>query len=174
MKAVWLLVLPFFYFAIPAVTVLVVGAVMGGAGLAIRAWAAGSIRKRRELATGGPYAYTRNPLYAGSFMLGLGVTVAGGRWVFVALFLVFFLSVYFVTALREARDLEERFGDAYRAYAAHVPRFVPRLKAYPAGEEGDVSGGFSWAQYRRNREWEAGLGALAGYGLLVLKMTLLG
>ena len=92
----------------------------------------------------------------------------------VILFLVFFLSVYRATALREARRLEERFGDAYRAYAARVPRFMPRMRAYPAGEEGAVSGGFSWAQYGRNREWEAGLGALAGFGFLVLKMTLLG
>ena len=174
MKAVWLLVLPFFYFAAPEGPVLAVGAASGAMGLAIRAWAAGSICKDRELATGGPYAYTRNPLYLGSFILGTGVTVAGGRWVFVALFLVFFLSVYRATALREARDLEDRFGDAYRVYAAHVPRFLPRLSAYRSGEDSPFSGGFSLAQYGRNREWEAGLGALAGFGFLALKMTLLG
>ena len=45
-------------------------------GLALRAWASGHIRKNDRLAVSGPYAHTRNPLYLGSFILGLGFTVA--------------------------------------------------------------------------------------------------
>ena len=148
---------------------------MGAIGLGVRAWAAGSIEKNRELATNGPYAYTRNPLYLGSFLLGLGVTTAGGQWVFMALFVAFYLSVYRATALREEAELEQAFGEPYRIYSAAVPFFVPRFSPYRGSQEtGGAGRGFSVAQYVRNREWEAGLGAVAGYCVLVLKMLLLG
>lgn len=190
LRAVWLLLIPFYYFATPSSAVLPVGAVLGVVGLAIRAWAAGSIRKNEVLATTGPYAYTRNPLYLGSFILGLGVTMAGGRWLFMILFLAFYFSIYRATAIREGVELDEAFGESYRIYAAAVPFFMPRFSRYrgpmgemvPVGPEGGEAGtrtgadtgGFSSAQYLRNREWEAALGAVAGYGVLVLKMALMG
>lgn len=180
LRAVWFLIIPFYYFATPFAAALAVGVALGVVGLAIRAWAAGSIWKNEELATTGPYAYTRNPLYVGSFLLGLGVTMAGGQWIFVVLFLAFYLTVYRATALHEEAALEEAFGEPYRTYAAAVPPFVPRLSPYRQGGSGvgtgtgAETGGFSLAQYMRNREWEAGLGASAGYGVLVLRMTLLG
>lgn len=167
LKAVWLLVLPFLWFAEPTAPLLAWGGVLAVAGLAVRAWAAGTIHKERELTTTGPYAYTRNPLYVGSFFLGLGVTVAGGMWQFVVLFAVFYLGVYGRTMAGEARLLTELFGDRFRDYREKVPAFVPRLTPYRApGVEG---GGFTFAQYKRNREWEAALGALAGFAVLVAK-----
>ncbi len=144
---------------------------MGASGLALRAWAAGSIRKDRELATTGPYAHTQNPLYLGSFILGIGVTVAGGRWIFGVAFLAFFLLVYRATVQREANELEERFGERYRAYRAQVPSVLPRFTAYRA-EGSDAPGGFSGARYLRNREWEAVLGAVAAFAALALKLKL--
>ena len=121
LKAVWLLIIPFYIFSAPSANLLWWGAGMSAAGLSLRAWAAGSIRKDRELATTGPYAHTRNPLYLGSFLLGAGVTIAGGQWVFGVAFFALFLLVYRATALREATELEVRFGEGYRAYAAQVP-----------------------------------------------------
>ena len=53
---------------------------MALAGLAVRAWAAGVIKKDQELTTSGPYAFTRNPLYLGSLLLGSGGVLAGGVW----------------------------------------------------------------------------------------------
>jgi protein-S-isoprenylcysteine O-methyltransferase Ste14 len=141
-------------------------------GLALRAWAAGSIRKDRELATGGPYAHTRNPLYIGSFFLGAGLTLAGGRLVLGAVFLGLFFLVYRVTVRREVAELEERFGERYRIYADQVPGVLPRLTAYEGGLSDSPVGGFSPARYMRNREWEAALGALAAFGVLVLKLKL--
>ena len=140
-------------------------------GLALRAWAAGSIRKDRELATTGPYAHTRNPLYLGSFILGFGVTVAGGRWVFGVAFLLFFLLVYRATVLREDVELEERFGEPYRTYRAQVPSVLPRLTPY-RGEGSHAPVGFSGGRYLRNREWEAVLGAVAAFAALALKPKL--
>ena len=178
LRAVWLLIIPFYVFAAPSANLLWWGAGMSTAGLSLRAWAAGSIRKDRELATTGPYAYTRNPLYLGSFMLGAGVTVAGGQWVFGVVFLAFFLLVYRATVLREATELETRFGESYRVYAAQVPSVLPRITRYRAeGSESSEGseppqGGFSRARYLRNREWEAALGAIGAFGLLALKLKL--
>lgn len=134
-------------------------------GLAIRAWSAGSIRKDRELATGGPYAHTRNPLYLGSFLLGTGAVVAGGLWVFVALFAVFFWTVYGAAMREEAAGLRERFGESYERYADAVPLFLPRPTPYRAAQRS----GFDKALYMRNREWEALLGLMAAFALLAAK-----
>ncbi len=172
LRAVWLLIIPFYILAAPSADLLWWGAGLSAAGLSLRAWAAGSIRKDRELATTGPYAHTRNPLYLGSFMLGAGVTVAGGQWVFGVAFLAFFLLVYPATALREAATLEARFGESYRAYAAQVPTVLPRITRYRAEGPDSPRGGFSRARYLRNREWEAALGAVAAFGLLALKLKL--
>jgi len=170
LRAVWLLILPFYIFASPATILILWGAGVSSAGLALRAWAAGSIQKDRELAMTGPYAHIRNPLFLGSFILGVGVTIAGGQWVFGVVFLVFFLVVYRATVLREVAELEARFGESYRIYAAHVPSVLPRFMAH-LGERSESRGdGFSRARYMRNREWEAALGAVAAFGALALKM----
>jgi protein-S-isoprenylcysteine O-methyltransferase Ste14 len=168
LRAVWLLVLPFLWVARPTPRLLVVGVGLAALGLALRAWAAGVIHKDRELTTTGPYAFTRNPLYLGSLLLGLGTVIAGGDWIFVAVFLTFFALVYGRTMKREEVDLEAAFQERYRHYAREVPLLVPRFAPYrPADGSG---AGFSVARYRRNREWEALLGALAGFAFLTAKM----
>lgn len=170
LRAVWLLVLPFLWVSRPTLPLLVVGAALGALGLLVRGWAAGTIHKERELTTTGPYAHSRNPLYVGSFLLGLGVALAGGQWWWPVIFLAFYAAVYGRTMVGEGALLTELFGDRYRLYAANVPALVPRLTPWRApGVEG---GGFTFAQYRRNREWEALLGAVAGFGFLVAKLLM--
>lgn len=170
LNAVRLLIIPFYLYASPTAILILWGAGVSSAGLALRAWAAGSIQKDRELAMTGPYAHIRNPLFLGSFILGVGVTVAGGQWVFGVFFLAFFLIVYRATVLREVAELEARFGESYRIYAAHVPSVLPRFMAYRREPSGSPVGGFSRARYMRNREWEAALGVVAVFGALALKM----
>lgn len=173
LRAIWLLAVPFLLGARPTAPFLLSGAVLATLGIAIRAWAAGTIEKERELATTGPYAHTRNPLYLGSLLIGGGVTVGGGRWEFALLFGLFFVIVYGRTIRREVGSLGERFGDRYAAYASHVPLFVPRMVPY---RESPVPGrltsdeGFSLGQWRRNREYEAVLGVVAGFLFLVVKL----
>ncbi len=172
LRAVWLLVLPFLWLSRPTPLLVALGALAAVAGLLVRGWAAGVIEKERELATGGPYAHTRNPLYLGSFLLGLGVAAAGGHWAWPALFLAFYAVAYGRTMAAEERLLAERFAERYRAWADGVPAFLPRITPWrEAGREPDA---FTWARYRRNREWEAALGALAGFALLALKAWLAG
>jgi len=69
----------FILLARPRPVTLAIGGVIGLAGLLLRMWASGYLRKNDQLATAGPYAHTRNPLYLGSFLIGLGFTVAAGR-----------------------------------------------------------------------------------------------
>jgi protein-S-isoprenylcysteine O-methyltransferase Ste14 len=170
LRAVWLLVVPFLWLASPTPRLMLVGVVLAAAGLALRAWAAGVIHKDRELTTTGPYAFTRNPLYLGSLLLGLGTVIAGGEWVFVALFLAFFALVYGRTMKREEAVLTEAFRERYEHYSAQVPLLLPRLAPYRARDVGERRGGFSVSRYRRNREWEALLGAVAGFAFLAAKM----
>jgi len=170
LRAVWLLVIPFLWLARPTPALLALGGALSLAGLLLRGWAAGVIRKEKELTTGGPYAHTRNPLYLGSFLLGTGVVVAGGSPIFVALFLVFFALAYGRTIAAEAALLEGLFGDAYREYARHVPLLVPRLTPYGPAAVGEQRARFSVARYRRNREYEAALGAVVGFAFLTAKL----
>ena len=168
LKAVWLIAVPFFLFSGPTVGSVTVGAMLAAPGLWIRGWSAGTIHKDEELTTAGPYAFTRNPLYVGSLLIGVGVALAGGHWVWPTIFLLFYLAAYSRTMAHESTRLTELFGDEYREYAAHVPAFLPRATPHrttsPGGE-----GGFRWSQYERNREWEALLGALAAFGVLLLR-----
>jgi protein-S-isoprenylcysteine O-methyltransferase Ste14 len=169
LRAIWILVVPFFWLARPTPALLMLGAALALLGAALRGWAAGTIRKDRELSTGGPYAHTRNPLYLGSFLMGLGVTIAGGRWLFVFVFGVFFALVYGGTIRKEARLLGELFGERYADYAKSVPIFVPRVVPYRAADA-PAPGGFTLERWRRNREYEALLGVAAGFAFLTVKM----
>lgn len=173
LKAVWLLVIPFFWYAQPSPRLLAVGAALTALGLWIRGWSAGTIHKDETLTTSGPYAFTRNPLYVGSFFIGIGVSLAGGHWIWPVLFLAFYLTIYTRTMAGEVRHLSALFPEEYAEYAAHVPGFLPRLTPYRAWA-GDAQAvhqaGFRWSQYRRNREWEASLGALAAFALLAAKV----
>lgn len=170
LRAVWLIVVPFLWLSSPTAGAVAAGAALTVLGLWIRGWSAGTIHKDEELTTSGPYAFTRNPLYLGSFFIGLGVAIAGGHWIWSVVFLLFYATVYTRTMAGEARHLAELFPDRYAEYAAEVPSFLPRLTPYRASN-GHTTG-FRWARYRRNREWEAALGAAAAYGVLGMKALL--
>src|SRR6201989_2234723 len=120
----------FIFFARPTPRMLLIGASVSLLGLAIRAWAAGHIRKNAQLAISGPYAFTRNPLYFGSFLLGLGFTIASGQLVLDLLFVALFLGIYFPVMRVEGSTLAELFGNNYEVYKRSVPLFFPRLTPF--------------------------------------------
>lgn len=169
-KSAWFIAVPFFLLASPSAASLALGAVVAAVGLALRGWSAGTIHKDEVLTTSGPYAYVRNPLYVGSFLIGAGLAVAGGSWLWLVLFLGFFAVMYGPTVSAEAARLTERFGHRYVEYGTKVPAFLPRLTPFV---DHDTGAGFAWAQYQRNREWEALLGAVAAFALLWMRMALL-
>ncbi|QAT17457.1 hypothetical protein BU251_06885 [Candidatus Velamenicoccus archaeovorus] len=99
-------------------------------GLGVRFWASGYISKSRVLTTAGPYAYVRNPLYLGNFIVGLGVViVANNMWLLLYYFLGF-LILYAGTIREEQQVLEEKFGAAYREYLRSVPMMFPAPRRY--------------------------------------------
>jgi protein-S-isoprenylcysteine O-methyltransferase Ste14 len=153
----------------PAALSLAAGGAIAILGLLVRALAAGHLRKHEALAVTGPYAFTRNPLYFGSALLAAGFLVVGRSWVAAAIVAAYFVLFYAAVMRREAQELRARYGTTFDDYAARVPLFWPRL--IPAASP---RAAFSWELYRRNREYQAALGALAGLLLLWAKMLWLG
>lgn len=164
----------FFWLARPTPSSLLAGATVVGAGLAVRAWAAGVLEKDWRLTVSGPYAFTRNPLYLGSFVIGVGTAAAGDVPWFALLFAAFFGLAYGGTMTAESRALEARYGERYAQYRDAVPLLRPRFRPYrPTNLQREAptpaSTSFSLRRYARNKEYEAVLGAVAGFGVLAAK-----
>jgi hypothetical protein len=130
----------------------------------LRAIASGHVTKNEQLTTSGPYAYTRNPLYLGSFVLAIGFAVAARSWVIAVVMIAMFLAIYMPVIRSEEEYLLAHFSE-FKDYSAHVPRLLPRLTAHS-----HEHGAFSWSLYLKHREYNALLGALAIMGVLALKM----
>jgi protein-S-isoprenylcysteine O-methyltransferase Ste14 len=156
----------FLLFARPRTGTLLAGIAVSVFGLLLRAWASGHIRKNSSLATSGPYAHTRNPLYLGSFLLGLGFTIGSGWWPLGILFAGLFLGIYLPVMRVESETLAQLFGESYQRYARGVPLFLPRVTPYRSGE-GQTE--FDRSLYMRYREYRAALGLLVAWGVLVFK-----
>ena len=164
----------FIVLARPRLATLVIGGAVAVCGLLVRAWASGHIRKNDALAVSGPYAYSRNPLYLGTLLLGLGFSVAAaGGWllfgVLGGLFAALFLGIYLPVMRVEALTLAELFGEDYGRYAAAVPLLFPRLTPY-GGDAPNLK--FDMNLYLRYREYRAALGLLVGWCALALKAFL--
>jgi protein-S-isoprenylcysteine O-methyltransferase Ste14 len=157
----------FFLLSRPGPLTLVVGGAIALPGLALRAWATGHLRKNDALAVTGPYAYTRNPLYLGSFLIGVGFTIASGRPVLGILFAALFLGIYVPVMRVESATLAKLFGESYQRYLDAVPLFLPRLSPYRDGSK--ESARFDSALYKRYREYQAAMGLAVAWALLALK-----
>jgi protein-S-isoprenylcysteine O-methyltransferase Ste14 len=83
-------------------------------------------RAQGALVTIGLYRWIRHPQYSGLFLITIGLLI---QWptIITALTWPILVAMYVRLARREEGDMERQFGDAYRAYAARVPRFVPHL-----------------------------------------------
>ena len=137
-------------------------------GEAIRVWASGHIEKTRRLATGGPYAQTRNPLYVGSLLIAVGVALVSGHVAAVAAIAVYFAAFYPAVMKEEERFLREKFEDEYTAWADSVPMFIPRLT--PGGPR---TSRFSWSRVSMNREWRSVATIPIVVGMLYARAVLL-
>lgn len=157
----------FAVFCRPTRLSIIVGAPIALAGLALRAAAAGVIAKDSALATGGPFRYTRNPLYLGSFILGAGCVAAGASLPLAVAFVALFALIYAPVMRGESRHLRRLFGEAYDAYARRTPLFLPM-----PGRGSGGKGAFTWRRYRINREYQAAAGAAAIFIFLIAKSML--
>jgi protein-S-isoprenylcysteine O-methyltransferase Ste14 len=163
----WILGLLALALARPTPRLLIAGGLIAALGEALRVWSAGHLMKGVEVTQSGPYAWTRNPLYLGSSLMGLGFAVATGRWELLVVLLVLLFAVFRPVIRTEARKLSERFPEDYAGYAREVPLFLPRPWRRAAGAR---SRSFSWARVRGNREIQTIAGCLAVVILLWVKM----
>jgi protein-S-isoprenylcysteine O-methyltransferase Ste14 len=162
----------YIWLAKPSWTSLLIGLVIITAGIILRALASGHIRKNAELATTGPYAYTRNPLYLGSVLIAMGFVVAARSWWIALGAAAMFVFIYVPVIKAEEAYLRSTFPD-YTGYAGRVPRLLPRLTPYRAQDSAEAGlRQFSAELYLRHREYNAALGSILMIGALILKMML--
>jgi protein-S-isoprenylcysteine O-methyltransferase Ste14 len=154
----------YFWLAKPTMKAILTGTGLIILGLVMRALASGHVEKNQRLATGGPYAYTRNPLYLGSLILALGFARAARSWWIVAGIVLLFFVIYLPVIRAEEVFLRARFPQ-FDDYAREVPSLVPRLKAFSKR-----SSTFSWDLYWKHREYRVTLGAVAMMAALVAKL----
>ena len=157
----------YIWLAHPTWRFLAFGAVVVVPGIMIRALASGHVRKNEALATSGPYAYTRNPLYLGSLLIGIGFALASRNWWVGIVLVVMFFAIYLPVIRGEEAFLRQKFPE-FAKYAQQVPRMLPRVTPYGTTE----SAAFSLDLYREHREYNALLGALAMFAVLIGKMLL--
>jgi protein-S-isoprenylcysteine O-methyltransferase Ste14 len=159
----------YFWLARPTWRFLAFGAILIAPGLLIRALASGHVRKNEALATAGPYAYTRNPLYLGSLLIGMGFAVAARSWWVGVALVVMFFAIYLPVIRDEEAFLRQEFPE-FAEYAQRVPRMFPRIA--PQSGTPATTAGFSFDLYLKHREYNALLGAVLLTCALIMKMTL--
>ncbi|MBN2242754.1 MAG: isoprenylcysteine carboxylmethyltransferase family protein [Acidobacteria bacterium] len=143
------------------------GASIAAAGALLRLWASGHIVKGKVLTRSGPYAYCRNPLYLGSFLMALGVIIGGQGYWLLPIFALFFITFYFPVMRAEEQELLHNYADDFVQYSQKVPLFIPRFRSagYPVS-------GFQWGRVMRNREHRTVIGLLLAEAVLVLEYFL--
>jgi len=136
-------------------------------GIGTRLWSSGHIRKNEALATDGPYAYVRHPLYVGNIILGFGFAIASGLWWSLPLFVGVLLAFYPPAIRREDEKLHRRFEKEWEAWSKGTRALIPRLTPYGSTSRGRWS---FWQSLRRNGEPLIGLFLL--FWLYVLSLQL--
>ncbi len=158
----FLLVAAFAWYSQPSERSLLAGLPVSAAGLALRAWAAGHLDKNRQLATGGPYAWVRNPLYIGTLLVAAGLAIASRQAGLAVLFAAVFLLIYLPVIQLEEEHLRKLFPE-YADYARRVRALLPsRPRA--------ADKRFCFSLYVRNQEYQALAGYAAGLAILAWKV----
>ena len=132
----------------PTVGLFWIGVVIVLLGSAVRLWASGHIKKNKVLATDGPYACVRHPLYVGNILLGIGFSFASGLWWSVPLFILILIIFYPQAIKIEDAKLNRLFGEEWEKWQAHTRALIPKI---PPG--GFSTGSWSFSQsLRQNGE----------------------
>ena len=156
----------YFWLAQPTWLTIAWGGAIAAMGLVLRAVASGHVRKNEALATSGPYARTRNPLYLGSIIVAVGFAIAARSWWVGVWFIALLLAIYLPVIKSEEEFLRGRFPE-FTEYEQKVPRLLPRATIAP-GLDGTTK--FSTELYWQHREYNALLGAVAMMAGLAIKL----
>lgn len=157
----FLLIIVFVWMARPDWDSLLWGLPVSVFGLLVRGWASGHLAKNQRLVNTGPYGYIRNPLYLGTLTVAAGLAIAASEPLIGIIFAAVFLLVYLPVIEQEEQHLRNLFPE-FEDYAKEVRLFIPRLRPV-------ARGGFQWALYRKNEEYQAVLGFLAAAAVLLWK-----
>jgi protein-S-isoprenylcysteine O-methyltransferase Ste14 len=146
----------------------------------LRFWAASVIPKYRTLVVGapmlvtwGPYAWVRNPLYAGNALLGCGWALMVG-WIWVAAFAAVYFAMYMIVIIpHEESFLLEKFGGEYLDYKKTTPSMIPspadfRGKFARQSAGGAFEAGRSWFMERHSLRMNIAITVLVLTRLIVL------
>lgn len=109
-------------------------------GVGVRLWASGFIMKNKELATNGPYALVRHPLYVGNILIVYGFVAASGIWWTFIVATAFFVFYYPPAIEYEDRKLSGIFGESWQEFANQTPALLPTL----GGRQRDLGGNWSF------------------------------
>jgi protein-S-isoprenylcysteine O-methyltransferase Ste14 len=150
---VWAFAAGLAWFGKPTVAEWAAGLALAVLGETVRVWAAGYLVKTKELITGGPYAFVRNPLYLGRLLILCGVGLAARmphyeNLIVLGLGLAVFFLYYMPRKERvEPARLEQLHGEAYRRYRAAVNSILPNFRRYD-----ERRGRWEWSRFGKNEE----------------------
>lgn len=147
-----------YWFALSTPASILAGALIALPGEALRVWASGHLEKEREVTRSGPYRFMRHPLYGGSFIIGIGFSVAAWSVVSAAIVLTYLGATLALAITLEEATLERRYGGEYPAY--REGRTAPMTRA------------FSVDRLKANREYRAVIGFVVALALLWVRMQL--
>ena len=152
----------------PDLSSLLIGLAVSFPGLMLRTWAAGHLKKDKELIVSGPYRSSRNPLYLGNLIIGVGVIVASRSLWVLGIFALYFLLFYPLIIQVEAKKLKKLFPQEYERYAKKTPVFFPYKKPFSLPKKKRFSG----LVFRENKEWRALVGTVLLWLILSGKIIL--
>ena len=130
----------------------------------LRLWAAGHLRKNKQLTTTGPYSYVKNPLYIGTLFITVGYSaMAMEKWILIAGFIWFFIYYAPYKKKQENEKLVSSFGNAWVEYDKSVPDYFPRLSPFP----GRGTNRWSWEVVKENSEHETAVAVFIGFAVML-------
>src|SRR5690349_23734254 len=147
------------WLASPTPLLLSIGLPIALLGEALRVWAAGHLEKSREVTQSGPYRLFRHPLYVGSSIMGIGLTVAAGSVIVTLLVLTYLVMTLGAAVRTEEAFLRTRFGGDYDAYKSGRPAVAATRR-------------FSVERAMRNKEYRALIGVFVVALILCAKWWL--
>ena len=153
----------FLFLMHPSTRSLWIGGVVASVGLSLRIWAAGHLAKGRSLARGGPYAFSRNPLYLGSLVMATGIMLAGQSYWLLLPLGIFYGAIYYPVMRAEESELLAVYGNEFQDYAGKVPLFVPNFGGTPG-----AASTFSWSRVVQNGEHRNAAGLLLAEAFLII------
>lgn len=143
------------FFADPTTTSCIYGLLISSLGLVLKLWASGYKRPKQSLDTSGPYGFVRHPKSLGTFLLILGLSIAGYSFYFTLFFLLASALIFWNRIRQEEQKRENSQNPSYNEYRAYVPRFFPATQPYRHSEEKAVPFSLRYSfLVRRNRELE--------------------